>query len=111
MRINCYSLLLAPVLGIVLYLGRSSSIAAEWQWSVPVPPPDSASETSRAFLWIPPNCERMRGVVFGHHNMEEIGVFEHPAFRKALAELGFAEVWVAPTFDRNFRFDKGAGEK
>jgi hypothetical protein len=86
--------------------------AAEWQWSVPVPPqPDRASETPRAFLWIPPDCKQVRGVVFGHHNMEEIGVFEHPSFRKTLAELGFAEVWVAPAFDRNFRFDKGAGEK
>jgi hypothetical protein len=86
--------------------------AAEWQWSVPVPPPpNSTHETPRAFLWIPPDCERVRGVVFGHHNMEEVGVFEHPVFRKTLAELGFAEVWVAPTFDRNFRFDQGAGEK
>jgi hypothetical protein len=86
--------------------------AAEWQWSVPVPPlPDHTNETPRAFLWIPPDCERVRGVVFGHHNMEEEGVFEHPAFRSTLAELGFAAVWVAPTFDRNFRFDQGAGEK
>jgi hypothetical protein len=89
-----------------------SARAAEWQWSVPVPPlADRPNETPRAFLWIPPNCERVRGVVFGHHNMEEIGVFEHPVFRRTLAELGFAEVWVAPTFDRNFRFDLGAGER
>jgi len=86
--------------------------AAEWQWSVSVPPlPDHTNETPRAFLWIPPDCERVRGVVFGHHNMEEEGVFEHPVFRSTLAELGFAAVWVAPTFDRNFRFDQGAGEK
>lgn len=90
----------------------ASAHAAEWQWSIPMPPPpQSTNETPRAFLWIPPDCERVRGVVFGHHNMEEEGVFEHPAFRKTLAELGFAEVWVAPTFDRNFRFDQGAGEK
>lgn len=88
------------------------SDAAEWQWSVPVPPlPDRTNETPRAFLWIPPDCERVRGVVFGHHNMEEEGVLEHPAFRKTLRELGFAAVWVAPTFDHHFRFDQGAGEK
>jgi hypothetical protein len=85
---------------------------AEWQWSVPVPPmPDRAKETPRAFLWIPPNCEQVRAVVFGHHNMQEIAVFESPVFRKTLAELGFAVVWVAPAFDRNFRFDQGAGQK
>jgi hypothetical protein len=102
--------LLVCCLAIVFLALRTP--AAEWQWSVPISnPPVSTSENSRAFLWIPPNCERVRGVVFGHHNMEEIGVFEHPVFRKTLAELGFAEVWVAPTFDRNFRFDQGAGEK
>lgn len=103
------SILLGLGLGWFLF---STALAAEWQWSVPIPnPPVSTSETSRAFLWIPSNCERVRSVVFGHHNMEEIGVFESPVFRKTLAELGFAEVWVAPTFDRNFRFDQGAGEK
>jgi hypothetical protein len=90
----------------------SSAVAAEWQWSVPVPPtPDRTNETPRAFLWIPPNCERVRGVVFGQHNMEEEGILEHPTFRKTLAELGFAEVWVAPNFDAYFRSDQGAGEK
>jgi hypothetical protein len=94
-------------LSLVAVLG-----AVDWQWSVPVPPlADRTNETPRAFLWIPPDCQQVRGVVFGHHNMEEEGVFEHPAFRKALAEIGFAEVWVAPAFDRNFRFDQGAGEK
>ncbi len=86
--------------------------AAEWQWSVVVPPlADRTNETPRAFLWIPPDCARVRGVVFGHHNMEEEGVLEHPTFRKKMSELGFAAVWVAPGFDAYFRFDRGAGEK
>lgn len=39
--------------------------AAEWQWSVPVPPKqDRAYEKPRAYLWIPPNCARVRVVVF-----------------------------------------------
>jgi hypothetical protein len=100
--------------GLVLLsdAGVPRAWAAEWQWSVSMPPPPgSTNETPRAYLWIPPDCGRVRGVVFGHHNMEEVGVFEHPVFRRTLAELGFAEVWVAPTFDRNFRFDQGAGEK
>lgn len=89
-----------------------SSAAAEWQWSVPVPPSaETPNEKPRAFLWIPPQCAVVRGVVFGHHNMEEEGVLEHPAFRKSMADLGFAAVWVAPSFDRNFRYDQGAGER
>jgi len=68
-------------------------------------------KSREAYLWIPPNCQHVRGVVFGQHNMEEEGILEHPLFRKTLAELGFAEVWVAPWFDAQFRFDQGAGER
>jgi hypothetical protein len=90
--------------------------AAEWQWSVvapttPTTQPVERRERPRAFLWIPPNCERVRGIVLGQHNMEEEPILEHPAFRATLAELGFAEVWVAPAFDAYFRFDQGAGER
>jgi hypothetical protein len=28
-------------------------------------------ESRRAFLWIPPNCDRVRGVVIGQQDMEE----------------------------------------
>lgn len=86
--------------------------AAEWQWSVPVNEVIS-SETKdhpRAFLWIPPDCKHVRAVVVGQHNMQEEQIFEHPRFRAALGELGFAEIWVTPGFDLFFRFDRGAGE-
>src|SRR5438034_246370 len=78
-----------------------SSMAAEWQWSASIESAIS-SETEdhpRAFLWIPPNCRRIRGVVIGQHNMEEEPILEHPKFRATLAELGFAEIWVTPAFD------------
>jgi hypothetical protein len=85
--------------------------AAEWQWSVPVAGVKVTDEgPSRAFLWIPPGCRRVRGVVVGQHNMEEEPILEHPKFRQALAELGFAEVWASPAFNGLFRFDEGAGE-
>src|SRR5581483_1975468 len=88
------------------------AIAAEWQWSAPVPPAaGKPADKALAFLWIPPNCQHVRAVIFGHNNMEEQPILEHPVFRKAASELGFAEVWVAPGFDRNFRYDQGAGER
>ncbi len=85
--------------------------AAEWQWSVEMPGIISAENKShpRAFLWIPPNCERIRGVVVGQHNMEEEPILEHAVFRRTLAELGFAAVWITPAFDGVFQFDQGAG--
>ena len=87
--------------------------AAEWQWSVPVERAslDKTQEHPRAFLWVPPDCRYVRGVVFAMHNMEEEGILESPVFRKTLGELGFAEVFVVPTFDFNFRFDLDAGTR
>src|SRR5882724_10429595 len=78
--------------------------AAEWQWSVPM-------GTGRAFLWIPPDCARVRGVVVGQNNMLEEGILEHATMRQTLAQLGLAEVWIAPPFDNVFQFDRGAGER
>jgi hypothetical protein len=91
----------------------SRASAAEWQWAVNVLnlPTAKPTEHPRAFLWVPPTCRHIRAVVFGQHNMEEQPILEHPAFRAALTELGFAEVWVAPGFDANFRFDQGAGDR
>ena len=87
-------------------------IRPEWQWSVAVPDTISTEtqKNPRAFLWIPPGCQRLRGVVVGQHNMEEEQIFEHPTFRRALTELDFAVVWVTPAFDLFFRFDQGAGQ-
>jgi len=86
--------------------------AAEWQWSVEVKSVTS-SETKdhpRAFLWIPPNCKQVRGVVVGQHNMLEEGIFEHKAFRKTLTDIGFAEIWVSPHISVVFDY-KGEAEK
>jgi hypothetical protein len=84
--------------------------AAEWQWSVEAKSEKPTNGTARAWLWIPPDCERVRGAVVAQHNMEEISILENPKFRAALAEMNFAEVWVAPFFDHLFRFNEGAGD-
>ena len=97
----------------VLALGCVPAVhAAEWQWSVTVNPVTSkeTNKPPRAFLWIPPTCKQVRGVVVGQHNMEEEGILEHAAFRQAMGEIGFAEVWVSPCLDRTFDFTHGAGE-
>ena len=84
--------------------------AADWQWSVEVKSEKPENGPARAFLWVPPNCEKIRGIVVAQHNMEEISILENPKFRAALAKMNFAEVWVAPFFDHIFRFNQGAGE-
>jgi hypothetical protein len=88
--------------------GRLQS--AEWQWSIAVKGGIDKAGPARAFLWIPPNCQKIRGVILAQHNMEEISILENPKFRKAIEELGFAEIWCAPPFDHLFRFNQGAGD-
>ena len=83
--------------------------SAPWQWSVAVKDARDGGGLSRAFLWIPPDCRRVRGVVVAQHNMQEISILENPRFRRGLSDLGFAEVWCSPAFDHLFRFNQGAG--
>lgn len=89
---------------LALTLADARADEAVWQWSVPV-------GEGRAFLWIPENCEEVRAIVVAQHNMIEQGILEHPAMRRALGELGIAEVFIAPPFDRVFQFDRAASER
>lgn len=80
-----------------MFLGFKS-FGQVWQWSVKVNTTVSpeTNDHPQAFLWIPENCKQVKGIVFGQHNMVEEGMLEHTYFRKAMTELGFAEVWVTP---------------
>ncbi len=97
---SCRSLLAAI---FVLLLAHTAS-AAVYQWSAPV-------GGGRAFLWIPPDCQRVRAVLVAQHNMIEGGMLDNEGFRWSLAKLGIAEVWIAPPIDGVFRFDQGAGDR
>jgi len=65
---------------------------AVWQWSAPV-------GSGRAFLWIPENCRQVRAVVVGQNNMIEEGILQHPYFRREMAKLGIAEIFIAPPWE------------
>jgi hypothetical protein len=83
--------------------------AVVWQWSAPVTEwiSDETGDHPQAFLWIPENCERVRAVIVGMHNMCEEPVFEHPEFRRTMAELGFAIVWISPLIDYQWNVGNG----
>jgi len=63
-----------------------------WQFSVPM---EKGTER-RAYLWIPPTCKRVRGVLFGLQNMLERPMFEDPEIRSAAIDSDLAIVWVSP---------------
>ncbi|WP_460501748.1 hypothetical protein, partial [Hymenobacter agri] len=87
-----------------------SGQAQEWQWSLPVAGGTHNAGPARAFLWVPPTCRQVRGIVFAQHNMEEISILENAHFRQEMSKLGFAEVWVSPAFNLQFNFTAGAGD-
>jgi hypothetical protein len=70
----------------------NASADAVWQLSAPL-------GDGRAFLWVPPGCRQVRAVVVGQNNMIEQGILEHDFFRKEMAGLGIAEIFIAPPFE------------
>ncbi|MGM8362199.1 hypothetical protein ACSV4D_09815 [Flavobacterium sp. ARAG 55.4] len=86
-----------------------NSYAQVWQWSIPVKGmiSDETKQHPQAYLWIPENCKQVKGIVFGQHNMIEEEMLEHAYFRKVMAELGFAEVWVTPVVSWMYNTTRG----
>ncbi len=88
----------------------TASVASSvWQWSLPIPSIVSpeTNDHPQAFLWIPESCSQVRAVIVGQHNMSEEPIFEHPAFRRAMSELGFAMVWVTPGISQEWDVKTG----
>jgi len=89
---------------LLAFLLAAAAHAAEWQWSVP-------EGDGRAFLWIPPDCGKVRAVVVAQHNMLEESVLEHPVFRREMGKLGIAEMWIVPRAAKGSDIEAGAGER
>ncbi|MDT3401175.1 hypothetical protein [Mucilaginibacter terrae] len=83
---------------------------AIWQWSVSVNYATKYGRDSKAYLWIPEKCKRVRAIIFAQNNMEEQSILENKRFREEMSKLGIAEVWVSPGFDLSFDFQQGAGD-
>ena len=97
-------------LALLLLINRTYAQTAVWQWSVPVRNAANNNGLARVYLWIPEHCKQLRGFIFAQHNMEEQSILENPGFRKAMSDLDFAEVWVAPAYDLFFNYSTGAGD-
>lgn len=84
-----------------------------WQWSVEIPGATAAEPggTPRAFLWVPPPCEQIRGIVVGQHGMQEETILENWIFRGTLESLNFAAIWITPALDLAFDVEAGAGKR
>jgi hypothetical protein len=77
-----------------------------YQYSVPV-------GDRQAFLWVPPDCKNVRGVIISLSNLLERRWLEDPMIRKTAAEEGLGIIWVGPGKSSPLTADMkpGAGEQ
>jgi hypothetical protein len=96
---------------LVLFLSIFSitGFAQVWQWSVPLKG-SIRGGAARAYMWIPPSATKVRAMVLGQNNMEELSIIENAAFRDSMASVNMGVIWVSPAFDINFNFTEGAGD-
>lgn len=97
-----------PVAILILVVLLAARVpAAEWPWAIP-----TVAKNGRAFLWIPPDCDHVRGVVIGQQVILEAQVFEDPIIRAAAAREHLALVLLVPAaigYDDFGPEGKGAG--
>ena len=63
--------------------------------------PDSSKfrpHSTRAYLWIPSTCTRVRGVLVFGYNVPEHWLVGHPAIREVCAEQNLAILFTCPSF-------------
>ncbi len=80
---------------------------AVWQWAIPMRGVISGENNLPpvAYLYIPPDTAKVRGIVVGQFNMLERPILEHPKFREYLQKLNYAAVWIGPSpFGSSFNF-------
>lgn len=64
-----------------------------------------------AYLWIPPACKQVRGVVFTQENVGEQPFTNSPSIRTACANSDLAIVWCCLAFDIRFENNREAAVK
>jgi len=83
----------------------TAGLAADYQWSVPV---EGKDHESRAFLWIPPSCQQVRGLIFCNQVILEKLVCDNLYIREACASQGLGIVIVFRSPLTTFNYSEGA---
>ena len=86
-----------------LLLTHAAAHAAVWQYSV-----KTDDKHGRAFMWIPPQCGHVRGIIIGQQVILEAVMFEDPAIRAAAEKEGLAIVLATPAVIGDYD-EKGGG--
>ena len=80
-------------------------LGAEYQWSVPIEGKDAHA---RAFLWIPPNCTKLRGIIFASQVILEKSFCDNALIRDVCQKenLGIIILFRSPI--TYFKYKEGA---
>jgi len=91
---------------IFLSLAATHLSAAVYQWSVPL---EGKDKESRAFLWIPPSCKQVRGLILANQVILEDLFCANNQIREACTKenLGIVLVFRGPF--TQFNYDEGKG--
>ena len=66
--------------------------------------PDGSKTTARAYLWVPEECKKLRGILVLCANVPEMMLAGHPEIRKVCRENDLGIVWCPGTFFNFKRF-------
>ncbi len=86
----------------IVALHAASAGAAVFQYAVPAKTVDGKEAT--AFLWVPPQADRIRGVFIGGLTLMEEHFSQDPIVRQACAAEKLAIVYLSPSIDSVFDY-------
>lgn len=66
--------------------------------------PDGSKTTARAYLWVPEECKKLRGILVLCANVPEMMLAGHPEIRKVCRENDLGIVWCPGSFFNFKRF-------
>lgn len=97
---------------LVIFLCAGNLRAADFQWSAPVEGIVSTENGAapEGFLWISPTTDKVKALMFAFQNMNEETLFKMESFRKRMADLDVALLWIAPGFGQEWDVNQGIQE-
>ena len=73
---------------VLVLMCLTQSYGTVYQYSVPV-------GSRQAYLWIPPECKQIRGVIISLNNLLERNWLEDPIIREVAAKEGLGIIWLS----------------
>jgi len=83
-----FPILTLGILALIFFANQS--FAALYQWSA-----TNGEPNRRIYLWIPEDCQRIRGIVLAMKNMIENGLTDDPVVREACRHQRVGIMWVS----------------